>query len=375
MMSMIKENIKDILALHYYVKDKCTPSAEELICGVDSYIDHLRVGDCEYRFSASVSETSLLSSALSLMIMGLCDKTVEDKEKWYKYLNSFQSDDGIWRDKAHPLRLWKDRDDEWNDIHIIPHIIYAYEVLGESPKTAFSFLDKFKNTEYTEKFCQNINYNLFWGESNGIMNYLVSMLYARDTLGDYELQNPIEMIFLYLNNRMRETDGLWTHRRDRDALYEAVRGGYHIWMLMIREGIVFEESQIRNIIDTVLDLQNQQGGFNDRVIADTCHNIDCIDPLIRFSLMMPTYRKNEIEVALRKARNYLLGNWNKDGGFCFSRIGKLTYGSSVHKTRRNESSMFGTWFTLVALLLINDYFYSTGHISSNLPGYEQAIRL
>lgn len=157
-------------------------------------------------------------------------------------------------------------------------------------------------------------------------------------------------------------------------MYDAVRGGYHVWMLMIREGIAIPSSYEKNIIDHILLLQNRYGGFNDRVIASTCDNIDCIDPLVRFSIRNPEYRKSEIKDCLIKAKKYLLGNRNSDGGFCFQRNKKLYYGSADAQSNKNESNLFATWFSVLALLIIEEYLTENKYLISNLPGYHYRLK-
>lgn len=369
-----KNIAKDIMVVPKYI-DSHDVDIETIKDGVIKYIESQSIGDYGCSFSQSAHEATLFASVYKLMIYGLIGVDIVDADGWKEYLDSFQDDDGIWRDKKHPFRNWAARSDEWNDIHLIPHIIYAYEAIKKLPNKRYEFLDKFKKREVISDFCEQIDFEKFWASSNGVMNYLVSMIYARDVMGDSELQSSIDYILSFLVNKMDLSDGLWTERRDKTSLYEAVRGGYHVWMLMIQEGVKFQENHIHNIIDTILLLQNKYGGYNKHLIADICHNIDCIDPLVRFSYMDPDYRKNEIEDALLNARRYLLNNRNDDGGFCFGRMIKLRYGNDSLRSDFNESNMFGTWFTLLALMIIEDYFDEKVLLESKLPGMEYKVKV
>ena len=372
--SFAKNYIKDILALPFYCR---SPEIEtnKILEGAVSYVDSLRVEDYEYLFSNAAQSPTLFSSVYATLTYGLSHSQIENTNGWFEFFDSFQDDDGMWRDKQNPFRNWESRSDEWNEIHLASHIIYAYEAIGKIPSKDFRFLDKFKNMKYTSEFCNNIDFEKFWGESNGVMNYLVSMMYSRDVMGNQDFEQPIEYMIEFLKKRMDATEGLWTLRRDKDSLYEAIRGGYHVWMLMIQEGVEFDGVVITNIIDTILDLQNKYGGFNKQVIADTCHNIDCIDPLVRFAFMKPGYRSEDIKRALIRSRRYLLNNRNGDGGFCFRRLDKMHYGCDAHISLRNGSNIFATWFSLLALLIIEDYFGEGVWLQSFLPGLEYSVRL
>lgn len=373
MLTSIKNFTRETLALSYYLR-KHNVDIADVKNGAVSFVEKNRIGSCKYRFSYSAENETLFSAVYAMLIYGLVGKKIPEIDEWKYYLDSAQGNDGVWRDKNISFRNWDNRDAEWNDIHLIPHIIYGYELINCVPPKKFSFLDKFRDIGYVEAFCNKIEFDKFWGESNGVMNYLVSMIYSRDVMGDKELDKSIRYIIDYLKHQMDSTGGLWTDKKDIQSLYEAVRGGYHVWMLMIQEGVCFDPDTIKKIIDCILALQNKFGGFNKNIIADTCHNIDCIDPLVRFSLMLPNYRKSEVEDALLKAKNYLLCNRNKDGGFCFNRMCKFRYGNDAHISKRNESNMFATWFTLLALILIEEYFSNDAILVSYLPGMEYRVK-
>lgn len=374
MINNIKSMIKDVASIPFYIGNNIE-RFETIQSGALAFIDNCKIRDYSYKFSDSVMNPTLFSSVYAMLIMGLTGEEIFDSAGWSKYFDSFQCEDGIWRDNKFTFSNWPHRDTEWNDIHLIPHIIYAYEKIGQIPLRRFSFLDKFTEKSYVQGFCQDIDFDSFWESSNGLMNYLVAMIYSRDVMDNFKMRDTIQYIMAYLEKRMIETNGLWTQKKDKKSLYEAVRGGYHVWMLMIKEKVSFNDDMKKNIIDVILSLQNKWGGYNKDVISDICHNIDCIDPLIRFSIMIPDYRRDEIELSIRKARNYLLGNRNKDGGFCFARMNNCRYGSKELFSARNKSNMFSTWFTLLAITIIEEYLDEKRYIVSDLPGMQYKLRI
>lgn len=359
-------------AASLYRKDIAIPSIETTSRRVLHYLELSKVDKYRYKYSLDLERTAFFTSVYAILILGLLVPDEVDKEGWRNYLDSFQESDGLWRDHEMPFRLWKDRSDEWNDIHVIPHIIYAYDSIEAIPKFRFAFLDKFKDMYYTQKYIDRLDFQNIWGESNGLMNYIISMQYARDIMGDDGFAEPIDFMLNKLIDSENYVDGLWKNNFDGfKSDLQAIRGAYHIWPMLEYDGFDLQDG--RKVIDLILKTQNKYGGFNDAPIASTCMNIDEIDPLVRFSLKNPGYRTKEIEDSLTNAYKYLLHNQNPDGGFCFERYKSQWYGNEASVARKNESNLFATWFTMVAILIIESYLNDKVFLKSDLPGMERRI--
>ena len=366
-------NIVDLVLGNYYYKKNIPDIALNTVMSKAwNYAESLRTQGFSFKFSSSAIGTSFFNTVYYLLICSLVGKKIENKEEWVTYLNSFQDNDGIWRDKNSLFRNWPMRNAEWNDIHIIPHIIYVYEYLSARPQKKFSFLDKFLDRNFLETFLENeIDFRNFWGSSNGLMNYLVSLIYARDVLCEKKYNKVISDIIQYLVNSENFHDGMWYTNTDIDSLYDSVRGGYHVWMLLLQEGVNFNS---KNIIDNILSLQNKLGGFSKEPISSTCANIDCIDPMVRFSRLNPDYKREEIQGSLLSVRKYLMHNQNKDGGFCFQKFKRLRYGNNESTSTWGESNIFATWFSLLALLIVDEHLNGSSWLKSNLPGMQYRIQ-
>lgn len=231
----------ELQARHCYLRKLEVRKLDDIIKESLAYVESLRVGENGYLFSKSAQKPALFNAVYAVLIKGIAGISILDQSKWKNYFDSFQEDDGIWRDHSSLFRCWDNRSEEWNDIHIIPHIIYAYEAIGALPKKRFAFLDKFADINYTKKFCDSINFEDFWGESNGIMNYLVSMLYARDAMKEHRFDEAIAYICNYLVKSEFYQNGLWTKTNDDESLYGAIRGGLSRMVIADARGHPIEE--------------------------------------------------------------------------------------------------------------------------------------
>jgi hypothetical protein len=120
----------------------------------------------------------------------------------------------------------------------------------------------------------------------------------------------------------------------------------------------------------LLSTQNVLGGFGVTLNSSACEDIDSIYPLIRFS-SATNYRRDDIDLALKRAFPWVLANMNSDGGFVFRRNESFCYGHEEMYSGYNESSMFATWFrTLCLAYLINYLELSNQFKIQNIPGLE-----
>ena len=94
------------------------------------------------------------------------------------------------------------------------------------------------------------------------------------------------------------------------------------------------------------------GGFGYKLNSSACEDIDSIDPLVRLSLTTD-YRKEDIHKALEKALNWVLANFNPDGGWVFRRGEGFRYEHDLMWAHNHQSSMFPTWFRSLSLAYIS----------------------
>jgi hypothetical protein len=108
---------------------------------------------------------------------------------------------------------------------------------------------------------------------------------------------------------------------------------------------------LRGLVDTVLELQHPDGGFNPRGNGGACEDVDSVDILVNL-YKRSDYRRAEIRCALRQCLRHILALQNPDGGFPYNRDCPQSH-MDVPGTQAppNQSIMFATWFRVHTLAL------------------------
>ena len=105
--------------------------------------------------------------------------------------------------------------------------------------------------------------------------------------------------------------------------------------------------------------------------SGACEDIDAVDPLLRCAISVPE-RAVEIKKAIMRSMIWQLSSRNTDKGFSFYVRSTHEYGGHPFtSSRRDESSMFATWFRVLCLAYEMRYMgmynqFDIGHF----PGYE-----
>lgn len=324
------------------------------------------------RFSESSKLESLYALVYQIMIEGMLDIPITNKEEKLNILNSAQCDDGYFYDFA-TFNYKYIQGDGWGARHFVPHAIIAYERLGAIPNKSFSYISSL----YTEKnlisLLESLNWRQPWGASNVVMNYLTVMQYSRDRMGDIKAEKALECALEWLLKRIRKDCGMWFQGRMENQIQinEAIRAAYHIYPLFIYDNIELPFRE--RVIDKILESQNKAGGFDILLNSSACHDIDAIDPLIRFNLQT-NYRTDEVKDCVARSLEWVLHNQMEDGGFVFSLGEKFNYGHRNLSSAKGESNMFATWFRTLSVVYMYNYLYNVDSGLLCLPGYEMPIR-
>ncbi|MGC1473623.1 MAG: hypothetical protein WA775_13605 [Psychroserpens sp.] len=346
-----------------------------------AYVEEMCTGNYSYRFANSVKQDVLYASIYACMIKGMFGEldnlSKEDKKRWTKYLDSFQSeDDGYFRDPNLAGNEFENDGawgDGWGKNHLVGHAIIAYARLGSRPKYDFKFLEPYYDHGYLRQWLSDFDFSQnVWSQSNYIMNVVTTLQYSRDHMGDLNAQEAINTCLNWLRSSQCEDTGMW-HDYDITSYKttsDAIRGAYHFYPLFFYEHEVLPFGE--KIIDIILSSQNSWGGFeNEFMPAGACEDIDALDPLLRFS-QHTNYRESEVKFAVKKSMIWYLASLNKTGGFEFMLETPNEYGKHpLTSSKINEANMFGTWFRTLGLAYILDYLkipndFDIGHY----PGYE-----
>ena len=318
-----------------------------------SYIESMRLKNSpygQYLYSKSASKPGLYASCYAALTRHLYNDldnlSQYQKRDWIDYIQSFQCEDGLFRDnsiqnKIVETEVW------WGYQHLLPHVLMALNALGTKAKKRLLLIEKYKDERYLKEYLENLDFNQgVANTSNELQNLGVALQYARDFHGDFCCQKPLDTLFEFLDKKQCPDNGLYGSQFDNGYwLSQGVQAGYHFWLLYFYDNrrINFKEK----IIDSVLKTQNILGGYGYQLNSSACEDIDSIDPLFRFSLS--NNKKYEIENSFQRALPALIHNFNSDGGWVFRRHEAFKYGHPEMYSKENESSMFATWFRTLGL--------------------------
>ena len=309
------------------------------------------VGQFKYalKFEKPVLYGSVYAAMLQHLTGDLESLDESQKQEWCDYINSFQCEDGLYRDPCMQCDL-AENEDWWGWRHLTAHLVSALTFLGGKPRFHFSCLKPLYGQGATTQWLESLP----WDEkpdyaSNTVMNYGVLLQYECDFMGLSEAKDAMNEIYRYLEETVNPVNGLWGMKGkidDPKALSVGVQTSYHLWNLYYYDRR--EIPYLEPAIDHCLATQNCLGGFGVELNSSACDDIDTIDPLARFT-MMTSYRKDDIQACLRRALPWVLFNQMPDGGFVFKRYNPFAYGHDLMTTDPEESHMFATWFRTLSL--------------------------
>lgn len=322
-----------------------------------------RVG--QYRYSSAVAQPTLYSSTYAAMTCSLYGHLdyFSDTEiaAWIDYLNSFQDDDGLYRDPVIYGEGWYAGDAfDCGRIHLSCHVLGALICLGGLAAKSFQVAAEFADLDHLGKWLHNRDWGYHVGATgNEIMNLGTILQYARDHHNDDRAGRAVQFILDWLDtHQLDPATGIWGTLDISDPLLRshAVQGAYHWWALYF-----FDARPVPCVeaaIDTVLRNQNPHGGFGWGVhnpeaphISSACEDIDSIDPLVRMA-RQTDYRRDDIRAALERAVPWVLSNQMPDGGFVFMRDRPFEYGHPQLFGEAGQGAMFPTWFRTLSLAVL-----------------------
>jgi len=319
-----------------------------------NYIETMRVKDVpygQYKYSHGQNEPVLYASIYAALTRHLYRDIDELKEKqrkeWVNYIQSFQDDDGLFKDPAIKNDI-AGNVDWWGWRHLTLHALMALTSLGATAEKKFKILEPFKSKISIIEWLNTKG--PLANKIHKILNYFTFLQYARDFQEERWAEEPLQTVFEWLNKHQDRETGCWDTRfKTLKLVSEGIKIGYHVWGLYFydRKPIQYVE----RIIDSCISTQNKFGGFDFSSNSSACDDIDSIDPLVRLS-RITEYRRSEVYSALRKAIPWILANMNADGGFVFKRMISFMYGHQKMFSGKDESAMFPTWFRTLSLAYI-----------------------
>lgn len=309
-----------------------------------------------YRYTYSGNKPILYASVFAALLRHLLDdlQSIDEEQRleWIDYINSHQCEDGLFRDPLVENEI-AESEDWWGWRHLTLLTLMALTALDGKPKYHLHFLEKLDSKSKINQFLSQLDWQRGVSyTSNSLQNYVGGMQYARDFLNEASLSPLIQEILYGITERCSSVTGLWGSSYDtsEQALSEGIQAGYHFWLLYWYES--FKIPFQNKVSSSIFKLQNSYGGFNlENDFSSACEDIDALHPLVYLKQNSTFKDKEEGEFVefVRRSAIWTISNFNHDGGAVFRRHESFLYGHELMRSRKNESSIFATWFRMLCL--------------------------
>jgi glycosyltransferase involved in cell wall biosynthesis len=332
--------------------------AEHIIAKVKDFVAARTTGSIgEFKMCAG-GEITLYSSCFAAMILhysGMLSSFSEtQKEQWVAYLNH-------WQDPVTGLYLGPEivpeeltspiHDYTHVTMHLAAHVLPALNLLGGKSGHPLSFAHRFLDVNELSRWLETIDWRNAWLEGNNLLFVLQFLIHLRDEEGRTEANHSLGVFFDWLDAEVDPATGLWG-TNGFCTPYHAMYGGYHQLLAYYyeRRPVLFPD----RLIDTVLSLQHQDGGFHPNGGGGACEDVDAVDILVNM-YKRANYRHEDIRNALKRLLPSIAEAQMADGGFVYRKNESFTHlGIVKTRTPANVSNMFATWFRVHTLALIGE---------------------
>ena len=220
-----------------------------------------------------------------------------------------------------------------------------FSILPASLSEAHQFCDLTRLRQWMNER----DFKFAWFEGNNILFIGQLLVYLRDVEKKPGAVEALKQWFDWLDRSADPITGLWGTNGLCTPM-EAVYGGYHQLLVYYYENHPLPNAY--GLVDTVLALQHDDGGFNPNGNSGACEDVDAVDILVNCYKRID-YRRTEIRHALRRCLVHILSTQNPDGGFPYNRNQEQSHmGIPATEAAPNVSCTFPTWFRIHTLALI-----------------------
>jgi hypothetical protein len=210
---------------------------------------------------------------------------------------------------------------------------------------------KFLEIDYLREWLSRRSWKQAWFEGNNLLFIGQLLVYMRDVEGESRAQTALEEWFRWLDEEIDPLTSLWG-TQGFCGTADAVYGGYHQLLLYWHEDHPIPNPE--GLVDTVLSLRHDDGGFNPRGNGGACEDVDSVDILVNCYKRWD-YRRAEIRRALWHCVDHILATQNHDGGFPYNRNQPQSHmGIPGTEAEPNVSCTFPTWFRIHTLALCHE---------------------
>jgi hypothetical protein len=269
---------------------------------------------CRYRFSAFADDT-IFCTCFALFILDLFKETDrftdEHRQKWISHIQGFQNEKHGYFE---PEKYYH-KDKERNCYQLTCFCLSALGILGAEPQYPLRFLNQWKAPSDIKKYLYEKGcHQGVPGSGNKAMFLAIFLTYEYERTKENHLNDKINAWFEF-HNETQNRNGFWGADLKSHYLH-GLQNGFHQFVIYFywRREI----PKINKIVDVALMSQDKQGFFAPTLGGEACHDYDAVH-ILAMARRTTDYRKDEIEVCLRRAFDAILSTQNSEGGFCQSK--------------------------------------------------------
>jgi hypothetical protein len=280
-----------------------------------------------FRFSCQTPPCLIGSccAALACETLGsLSSWSAQEIEKWQRYIQGFQQDDGWFEDPYLKATEGSSHDSTYLRGHATFLAVMALDALGQRPHQDLEFLDTWRDDTRLYDWIDRRDWTRPWRESNWVewIGYWL-LSEARITVEDVPLPKErfppgFSGLMQWLEDHQDATTGFWGDPpyKGSERIFHQMAAAYHHYVFYYATGHPLR--YVHRIIDNTLSLQQPDGLFAlDRNGGGPCEDLDAIDILANMH-RLTDYRCVEIEQALTKSLLALLRNQRSNGAFVYA---------------------------------------------------------
>lgn len=333
-------------------------TVDMLISNVMRYLHCMSVGGVgRYRSSADGKETLYAScfAVMTVHYLGLLrDLPTEVRMEWSRYILDHQdpvSGYFVGPEISQESFFGTAHSKEHLMMHLTAHVLPALRILEARPRYQLNFCERFIDPHRLNQWLDSIDWTMAWIEGNNLLFVGQFLSYLTEEFGSQDASNALNRLLDWLDDSVDRNTGVWGTDGYCD-LPPAIYGAYHQLILYFywKRNPKFS----KKLVDSVLSIQHLDGGFSGCFGGGTCEDVDCVDILVNL-YKRSSYRRHDIETALKKAARNVMRKMNFEGGFFYKIESDFIHmGMSSTYASVGRANMFSTWFSVHTLLLISE---------------------
>ena len=216
----------------------------------------------------------------------------------------------------------------------------ALDALAAPPPSPRDWDSDWRTAKGIVNYFESLSWQNPWLDSNPVMFVLSQLCHDAERHQQPELLKIVDVALNWLDAHQSSETGLWQGKHEV-SLTNAMAATFHFTFYYSYRHCPLQYAE--RIIDSCLELQQPHGLFSDNnAIGQTCLDYDALDLLAK-AAMATDYRSDNLEKAMMRAYDALLGLYNTDdGGFanCKQRLNDPSRGRKAKLLRKLGLSKF-----------------------------------